>query len=79
LLEEAHVRERILLTRDRDFGRLVFADGETAGVVLLRITPSTQNAVHAELGLVLDEYPSSELKRAFVVVEPNQYRIRRPE
>jgi predicted nuclease of predicted toxin-antitoxin system len=79
LLKEAHQRERILVTRDRDFGRLVFAGGETAGVVLLRITPSTQDAVHDELALVLEEHTHSELQRAFVVIEPNQYRIRRPE
>lgn len=79
LLEEAHQRERILVTRDRDFGRLVFAGGETAGIVLLRIAPSTQDAVHDELALVLDTHTHSELQRAFVVIEPDQYRIRRPE
>lgn len=79
LLEEAHQRERILVTRDRDFGRLVFAGGETAGVVLFRIAPSTQDAVHDELALVLKKHTHSELQRAFVVIEPNQYRIRRSE
>ncbi|WP_272507704.1 DUF5615 family PIN-like protein [Salinibacter sp.] len=78
LLQEAHDRDRILVTRDRDFGRLVFVSGKAAGVLLLRVTPSTQEAVHEELARVLDGHTSSELQQAFVVVEPGQYRIRRP-
>jgi predicted nuclease of predicted toxin-antitoxin system len=78
LLEEAHERERILVTRDRDFGRLIFVGGKTAGVLLLRVTPSTQEAVHEELSQVLEGHTFSKLQQAFVIVEPGQYRIRRP-
>jgi len=78
LLEEAHERERILVTRDRDFGRLIFVGGKTAGVLLLRVTPSTQEAVHEGLSQVLKGHTFSKLQQAFVVVEPGQYRIRRP-
>lgn len=75
--ERAHERDRTLVMRDRDFGRLVFAGGQAAGILFLRVTPSTQDAVHEELARVLEAYSQSELERAFVVVEPGQYRIRR--
>ena len=78
LLRVAHERDRILLSRDRDFGRLVFAEGAGAGVIYLRVLPSTQNAVHAELERVLTFYSEQELQDSFVVVEPGRHRIRRP-
>ena len=43
----------------------------------LRILPSTQNAVHAELERVLTAYTEEELTRAFVIVEAGGHRIRR--
>lgn len=48
-----------------------------AGVIYLRMLPSTQNLVHQELERVLQEHSESELKRAFVVVEPGRHRFRR--
>jgi predicted nuclease of predicted toxin-antitoxin system len=77
LLQEATARNRVLLTRDRDFGRLVFAEGRPAGVLYLRITPSTQEIVHEELHRVLENHSHDELRSAFTVVEPGQHRIRR--
>jgi len=77
LLKEATSRGRLLLTRDRDFGRLVFVEGQPAGILYLRITPSTQKAVHAELQRVLNVHPYDVLQSAFTVVEPGQHRIRR--
>src|SRR3990172_871889 len=40
---------RIFITRDRDFGGLVFVRGITCGVVYLPIPPSSLAAVHQEL------------------------------
>jgi predicted nuclease of predicted toxin-antitoxin system len=77
LLRVAHEQERILVTRDRDFGALVFVQGSGPGVIYLRLLPSIQVAVHAELGRVLTLYSESELQRAFVVIEPGRHRIRR--
>jgi predicted nuclease of predicted toxin-antitoxin system len=62
LLREAHDRGHILVTRDRDFGRLVFAAEQAAGILFLRITPATQDAVHEELARVLETHSQSELK-----------------
>jgi predicted nuclease of predicted toxin-antitoxin system len=77
LLQAAQAQGRILVTRDRDFGGLVFVQGGGAGVIYLRMTPSTQNPVHAELERVLTLYSEQELQGSFVVVEPGRHRIRR--
>ena len=77
LLHTAQEQGRILVTRDRDFGSLVFVKSLGAGVIYLRILPSTQNAVHIELQRVLGSYSESELRKAFVVIEPGGHRLRR--
>ena len=77
LLQLASERGRILITRDRDFGQLVFAKGLRTGVIYLRILPSTRHAVHEELARVLTRHTESELQEVFIVVEPGRHRIRR--
>ena len=77
ILRLAQEQGRILVTRDRDFGNLVFVQALGAGVLYLRLLPSTQGAVHAELERVLSTYTEVELTRAFVVVEARGHRIRR--
>jgi predicted nuclease of predicted toxin-antitoxin system len=78
LLRVAHEQSRLFITRDRDFGGLVFVQGGGAGVIYLRMLPSTQNAVHAELERTLTLYSEQELQGSFVVIEPGRHRIRRP-
>jgi len=77
LLKVAHDQDRIFITRDRDFGGLVFLQDFGTGVIYLRITPSTQNSVHHELLRVLQEHSEEELTKAFVVVEPERHRFRK--
>lgn len=77
LLTTARDQHRIFVTRDRDFGELVFIRDFGAGVIYLRILPSTQNAVHQELARVLREHSETELMKAFVVVEPGRHRFRK--
>jgi predicted nuclease of predicted toxin-antitoxin system len=77
LLGIASQQDRIFVTRDRDFGGLVFVKELGAGVIYLRILPSTQNSVHNELEKVLHTYSEEEIKHAFVVIEPGQHRFRR--
>jgi len=77
LLRKAQEDSRIFVTRDRDFGSLVFVREQGAGVLYLRILSSTLDSVHKELGRVLDLYPEDELKKVFVVVEPERHRIRK--
>jgi predicted nuclease of predicted toxin-antitoxin system len=47
LLRVAHDQGRIFVTRDRDFGALVFVRGSGPGIIYLRILPSTQASDHA--------------------------------
>jgi predicted nuclease of predicted toxin-antitoxin system len=77
LLRMAQDQGRIFVTRDRDFGGLVFVLGSGAGVIYLRTLPPTQNAVHAELERILTLYDEQELQGSFVVIEPGRHRIRR--
>jgi predicted nuclease of predicted toxin-antitoxin system len=79
LLKIAGKEKRIFVTRDRDYGNLVFVHGEGSGVVYLRILPSTLDDVHVELKKVLETYSEVELAGSFVVVEKNRHRIRKME
>ena len=77
ILQAAQTQDRILLTRDRGFGGLVFVLGHSAGVIFMRMTPSTILQVHAELARVLTLYDESFLKTSFIVVETARHRVRR--
>jgi predicted nuclease of predicted toxin-antitoxin system len=79
LLQAAQDQRRVLVTRDRDFGVIVFQSGQSSatGVLYLRILPTTQSAVHAELERVLNSYGEQELRGSFVVIEPGRHRIRK--
>jgi predicted nuclease of predicted toxin-antitoxin system len=76
LLNEAASLGRLFVTRDRDYGNLVFVKSIKIGVVYIRILPSSLKAVHAELERVLSNYTEAELKKAFVVVEAGGHRFR---
>ena len=77
LLHAATAQGRILVTRDRDFGTLVFVRELGVGVIYLRIAPSTLDIIHQELQRVLGSYSEDELRGAFVVVEPGRHRFRK--
>jgi predicted nuclease of predicted toxin-antitoxin system len=78
LLRIAQEQGRVFVTRDRDFGNLVFVKALGAGIIYLRMLPSVQSAVHSELERVLKAYPETEITKAFIVIEPGGHRIRRP-
>lgn len=77
LLRAAQEQKRVFVTRDRDFGGLVFVEDLGAGVLYLRIRHSTQGVVHQELERVLAAYSEDELAKAFVVIEPGGHRFRK--
>jgi predicted nuclease of predicted toxin-antitoxin system len=77
LLKVAHAQNRIFVTRDRDFGHLVFVRALGAGVLYLRMLPLTQKATHSELKRVIETYGEEELSNSFVVIEPDGHRIRK--
>ena len=78
LLKTAQELGRIFVTRDRDFGNLVFVKSLGAGVLYLRILPSTHNSIHGEVERVLTIYSEDELRNASVVVEAGGHRFRKP-
>jgi len=78
LLKRAKGENRLLLTRDKGFGGLVFLNKElSTGVILLRMTPVNAEEVHLELHRLLEEHREDELRSVFSVVEPHRHRIRR--
>lgn len=74
-MELALAENRILLTEDKDFGRLVFAARvDSPGVILIRFPASARRLLaDAVLKLVRDH--ASQLVGAFVVVQPGAARI----
>jgi predicted nuclease of predicted toxin-antitoxin system len=78
ILRTAQEQNRILVTRDRDYGNLVFVRAIGYGVLYLRVLPSTVNSVHDELARVTQSYSEKELVGAFVVVESYGHRFRKP-
>jgi predicted nuclease of predicted toxin-antitoxin system len=77
LLDKAKELNRIFVTRDKDFGALVFLKNkESCGVILLRSAPEDIEETQAELKSLFEEYEEKELHNLFCVVEPSQYRIR---
>ena len=76
LLAEARRLDRVFVTRDRDFGGLIFVQRLESGVIYLRMTPATVESTHAELERVLGLYDQTELGDSFVVIEPGRHRIR---
>ena len=77
ILHAARRQQRILVTRDRHFGGLVFLHDISAGVIYLRIPPTTLKAGHEELRRVLASYSEQQLRTAFVTVEPGRHRFRK--
>ncbi len=77
LLEKAKILERLLVTRDKDFGMLVFINKELCpGVIYLKISPAIITEVHNELQKLLGNHTEKDLKTSFCVIEIHRYRIR---
>jgi len=57
ILEKAREENKILLTRDKDFGALVFLEQRaTNGVILLRINPSNIDLIHENMEILISQY-----------------------
>jgi len=75
VLRLATASGRILLTEDRDFGRLVYAHGqETIGVMLLRYPANARRDLARDV-VKLIQSRGERLAGRFVVVEPGRVRI----
>jgi predicted nuclease of predicted toxin-antitoxin system len=75
---ELAVRERrVLLTEDKDFGQLVYAElRESTGVILIRFPASERGELPAAVLKVIQEL-RERLTGAFVVLTPRRIRIGR--
>jgi predicted nuclease of predicted toxin-antitoxin system len=79
LIEQAHREDRILLTEDKDFGWLVFASHSvSAGVILIRFPGNKRSTLAKSIVQLVQQY-ATELRNAFVVVQPGQIRFGRKE
>ena len=68
LLRKAKEMERIFVTRDKDFGTLVFFEEEAScGVIFLRGKPQEIELIHSELAVVLENHTELELKKYFPI------------
>jgi predicted nuclease of predicted toxin-antitoxin system len=78
LLKTAQAEKRILVTRDKDFGTLLFLyEEKSAGVILLRGGPSEILQVHSRLKALLERKKETDFINAVTVVEPDRIRFRR--
>ena len=69
--------KRILLTEDKDFGRLIYAHGYKAiGVIFLRYPVSERNQIAQNL-VELVKQQNKKLIGCFVTVTPQRIRIGR--
>ena len=75
VLELARQEQRILLTEDKDFGRLVYADQQaTGGVILIRYPAGAWSPLSGDVvQLVADR--GNDLVGRFVVMRPGRYRL----
>lgn len=69
--------DRILLTEDKDFGRLVYAASRPSGGVVLIRFPAGQRGSLAPAVVRLVQDHGDRLPGLFVVVTPGRVRIRR--
>lgn len=77
ILREAQSRGRLLVTRDRDFGNLVFVRGLGPGVLFFASFRPRRTQFTASWNESCQVYSEEELRKAFVVVEPGGHRFRR--
>lgn len=77
ILERAEKLSRILITRDKNFGSLVFLSKfSTYGVIFLRIKPDSIYEVHRTLLRFLSFHSGTKIAGHFVTIERDKYRIR---
>jgi|SRR2546426_4595879 len=73
VVQMALSESRVLLTEDRDFGRLVYAEGRpSSGVVLIRF-PAAARATLPDAILSLVQAHGQVLEGCFVVVSPTRF------
>ena len=75
VLELARKQQRILLTEDKDFGRLVYGDEQATGGDILARYPANVRAHLPSDMLTLVNKVGDDLVGRFVVVQPGHIRL----
>ena len=75
VLATASQAEAILLTEDKDFGQLVYANGQASGGVMLLRYPRAARSIVASQVVELAQQRGPDLIGRFVVVEPHRVRF----
>jgi predicted nuclease of predicted toxin-antitoxin system len=77
VIELARREDRIFVTEDRDFGRLVYAAARpAAGVILVRFPSIARTSLPAMLVEIVAQH-GEKLSECFVVIEPGRVRFGR--
>jgi predicted nuclease of predicted toxin-antitoxin system len=76
VIDLARSEDRLLLTEDRDFGRLVFAAARDSGGVIYIRFPASRRAELPDRILHLVRKEGDRLSGSFTVVGPGRTRIR---
>ena len=75
VMELAVTEDRILLTEDKDFGRLAFAArAESPGIILIRFPAPARGTLAGSARRLVTEQ-GFRLREAFVVLRPGSIRI----
>ena len=77
VMEAALASGRILLTEDKDFGQLVYANGRASrGVIVIRFPTQARSRLGAAVVAAVEQ-AGERLIGSFVVIEPGRVRINR--
>jgi predicted nuclease of predicted toxin-antitoxin system len=76
ILEAALTEQRVLLTKDKDFGELVFTGARVVPVMLLRFPPAVRSLMPQAVLEVVRAF-HNHLQRSFIVLTPAGARISR--
>ncbi|MBN1483307.1 MAG: DUF5615 family PIN-like protein [Chloroflexia bacterium] len=75
LIDQANREKRILLTEDKEFGRLLFVShAESAGVILIRFPGNARSSMVQTVRRFVQEQ-GSQLLGTFAVVQPHHIRV----
>lgn len=75
VMDLAFREDRILLTEDKDFGQLVYADSqESSGVILIRYPASARKTLPESVVTLVSGF-AADLSRSFIVMSPGRVRI----
>ncbi|MEW6006562.1 MAG: DUF5615 family PIN-like protein [bacterium] len=78
VLDLVNQKSALLLTEDKDFGELVFRQHRLIpGVILIRLAGLSPTRKAEIVASAINQH-TSELPRAFAVISPGIFRIRRP-